>query len=138
MSDDLKPLEIRQIQTLPIQGHRLWKLDGVDGPDPTASRCARMVLSAEHQREGAVLMQITTIGLDIAKNVFQVHGIDGEGQVMLRRKVRRDQSLALFVGLEPCLIGMESCATAHHWARELVALGHEVKLMPPAYCKRPM
>lgn len=80
-------------------------------------------------------MQITTIGLDIAKNVFQVHGIDGEGQVMLRRKVRRDQLLALFVGLEPCLIGMEACATAHHWARELTALGHEVKLMPPAYVK---
>lgn len=80
-------------------------------------------------------MQITTIGLDIAKNVFQVHGIGGEGQVMLRRKVRRDQLLALFVGLEPCLIGMEACATAHHWARELTALGHEVKLMPPAYVK---
>jgi transposase len=94
-----------------------------------------MVLSADHQREGAVLMQITTIGLDIAKNVFQVHGIDEEGQVLLRRKVRRDQVLALFGGLEPCLVGMEACATAHHWARELAALGHEVKLMPPAYVK---
>jgi len=80
-------------------------------------------------------MQITTIGLDIAKNVFQVHGINGEGQVLLRRKVRRDQVLALFGGLEPCLVGMEACATAHHWARELAALGHEVKLMPPAYVK---
>lgn len=80
-------------------------------------------------------MQITTIGLDIAKNVFQVHGIDGEGQVLLRRKVRRDQVLALFGGLEACLVGMEACATAHHWARELAALGHEVKLMPPAYVK---
>lgn len=77
-------------------------------------------------------MQITTIGLDIAKNVFQVHGIDGEGQVVLRRKVRRDQLLMLFRGIEPCLVGMEACATAHHWARELTALGHEVKLMPPA------
>lgn len=80
-------------------------------------------------------MQITTIGLDIAKNVFQVHGIDGEGRVVLRRKVRRDQLLVLFAGLEPCLVGMEACATAHHWARELAALGHEVKLMPPAYVK---
>lgn len=80
-------------------------------------------------------MQITTIGLDIAKNVFQVHGIDGEGQVVLRRKVRRDQLLMLFRGIEPCLVGMEACATAHHWARELTALGHEVKLMPPAYVK---
>jgi transposase len=60
-------------------------------------------------------MQITTIGLDIAKNVFQVHGIDGEGQVLLRRKIRRDQLLVLFKGFQPCLVGMEACATAHHW-----------------------
>jgi transposase len=70
-------------------------------------------------------MQITTVGLDIAKNVFQVHGVDGEGRAVLRRKVRRDQLLKLFGGLEPCLVGMEACATAHHWARELGALGHE-------------
>lgn len=80
-------------------------------------------------------MQITTVGLDIAKNVFQLHGIDGEGRAVLRRKVRRDQLLKLFGGLEPCLVGMEACATAHHWARELGALGHEVRLMPPAYVK---
>jgi transposase len=94
-----------------------------------------MALSDDHQREGAALMQITTIGLDIAKNVFQVHGIDGEGRVMLRRKIRRDQLLALLGGLDSCLIGMEACATAHYWARELEALGHQVKLMPPAYVK---
>lgn len=80
-------------------------------------------------------MQITTVGVDIAKNVFQVHGIDSEGRVVLRRKVRRDRLLALLGGLKPCLIGMEACATAHHWARELEALGHQVKLMPPAYVK---
>lgn len=80
-------------------------------------------------------MKIATIGLDIAKHVFQVHGVDGEGRVVLRRKVRRDKLLALFIGLEPCLVGMEACATAHHWARELGALGHEVRLMPPAYVK---
>jgi len=80
-------------------------------------------------------MQIATIGLDIAKNVFQVHGVDGEGRALLRRKVRRDQLLALFSGLEPCLVGMEACATAHHWARQLGALGHAVRLMPPAYVK---
>lgn len=80
-------------------------------------------------------MQITTIGLDIAKNVFQIHGVDGEGRVVLRRKVKRDQLLALFGGLKPCLIGIEACATAHHWARQLQALGHEVRLMPPAYVK---
>ncbi len=80
-------------------------------------------------------MQISTIGLDIAKNVFQVHGIDGEGRVVLCRKVRREQLLKLFEGIEPCLIGMEACATAHHWARRLTELGHQVKLMPPAYVK---
>lgn len=80
-------------------------------------------------------MEITTIGLDIAKNVFQIHGVDGEGTVVLRRKVKRDQLLALLGDLEPCLIGIEACATAHHWARQLQALGHEVRLMPPAYVK---
>jgi transposase len=80
-------------------------------------------------------MQINTIGLDIAKNVFQVHGIDGEGRPVLCRKVRRDRLVKLFESIEPCLIGMEACATAHHWARRLTALGHQVKLMPPAYVK---
>jgi transposase len=80
-------------------------------------------------------MQITTIGLDIAKNVFQVHGVNRQGQAVLRRKVRRDQLLPLFRRLEPCLIGIEACATAHHWARQLQALGHQVRLMPPAYVK---
>lgn len=80
-------------------------------------------------------MKIATIGLDIAKNVFQVHGVDDEGAVVLRRKVRRNKLMALFAGFEPCLVGMEACATAHHWARELMTLGHEVRLMPPAYVK---
>jgi transposase len=80
-------------------------------------------------------MQVNTIGLDIAKNVFQVHGIDGEGRPVLCRKVRRDRLVKLFESIEPCLIGMEACATAHHWARRLTALGHQVKLMPPAYVK---
>lgn len=80
-------------------------------------------------------MEITTIGLDIAKNVFQVHGVDGEGRAVLRRKVKRDQLLGLLGDLQPCLIGIEACATAHHWARQLQALGHEVRLMPPAYVK---
>ena len=80
-------------------------------------------------------MQVSTVGLDIAKNVFQVHGVDEHGRTVLRRKVSRGQLLKLFSGLEPCLVGMEACATAHHWARELSALGHEVRLMPPAYVK---
>lgn len=80
-------------------------------------------------------MQVITIGLDIAKNVFQVHGVDNAGNAVLRRKVRRDQLIPLLRDMQPCLIGMEACATAHHWARELIALGHVVKLMPPAYVK---
>ena len=80
-------------------------------------------------------MEITTIGLDIAKNVFQIHGVDREGRAVLRRKVKRDQLLGLLGDLQPCLIGIEACATAHYWARQLQALGHEVRLMPPAYVK---
>ena len=80
-------------------------------------------------------MQISTIGIDIAKSVFQVHGVDAQGKVALIRQLRRKQVLDFFAKIEPCLIGMEACATAHHWARELAKLGHEVKLIPPAYVK---
>src|SRR5450432_652353 len=89
---------------------------------------------------GAVQMQITTIGLDLAKNVFQVHGIDVKEKVVARKQLRRGQVMEYFKSLPPCLIGMEACATAHHWARELTKLGHEVRLMPAkdvkAYVKR--
>ena len=85
-------------------------------------------------------MQITTIGLDIAKNVFQVHGIDAAEKVVVRKQLRRGQLLKFFAALPPCLVGMEACATAHYWARELTKLGHEVRLMPAkdvkAYVKR--
>jgi transposase len=85
-------------------------------------------------------MQITTIGLDIAKNVFQVHGIDANEKVVVRKQLRRSQVLAFFAALAPCLIGVEACATAHYWARELTKLGHKVRLMPAkdvkAYVKR--
>jgi transposase len=79
--------------------------------------------------------QVTTIGLDIAKHVFQVHGIDVAGKVMIRRKLRRGEVLEFFGKFKPVLVGIEACATSHYWARELVALGHEVKLMPPHYVK---
>src|SRR3954464_879936 len=89
---------------------------------------------------GAVHMQITTIGLDIAKNVFQVHGIDGNETVVVRKQLRRGKLIAFFESLAPCLVGIEACATAHHWARELTRLGHQVRLMPAkdvkAYVKR--
>ena len=78
---------------------------------------------------------ISVIGLDLAKNVFQVHGADGCGRVLLRKKLRRNEVLKFFSGIDPCLVGMEACATAHYWAREISALGHDVKLMPPAYVK---
>jgi transposase len=85
-------------------------------------------------------MQITTIGLDIAKNVFQVHGIDAAEKVVVRKQLRRGQVMKFFAALPPCLVGLEACATAHHWARELTKLGHEVRLMPAkdvkAYVKR--
>jgi len=80
-------------------------------------------------------MQVTTVGLDLAKHWFQVHGVDADGQIVVRRRLRRSEVLAFFQSLPPCLVGMEACATAHHWARELAALGHTVKLMPPAYVK---
>jgi len=85
-------------------------------------------------------VQITTIGLDIAKNVFQVHGIDANEKVVVRKQLRRSQVLTFFKALPSCLIGMEACATAHYWARELTELGHRVRLMPAkdvkAYVKR--
>ena len=78
---------------------------------------------------------VTTIGLDIAKSVFQVHGVDGHGKVVVRRQLKRRYVLAFFKKLSPCLVGIEACATSHHWSRELQALGHTVRLMPPAYVK---
>jgi len=80
-------------------------------------------------------MQVTTIGLDIAKSVFQAHGVDRHGRVVLRKRLSRAQVLTFFANLPRCVIGMEACGGAHHWARELTRLGHEVRLMPPQYVK---
>jgi transposase len=81
------------------------------------------------------MQTVTTIGLDIAKSVFQVHGVDAEGNVLIRRQLKRRYVLAFFQKLSPCLVGIEACATSHHWSRELTALGHSVQLMPPAYVR---
>src|SRR5262247_1203201 len=81
------------------------------------------------------MQAITTVGLDIAKSVFQVHGVDGEGNVVFRRQLKRGHVLSFFQKLPPCLVGIEACATSHYWSRELQALGHKVRLMPPAYVK---
>jgi transposase len=80
-------------------------------------------------------MKITTIGLDLAKNVFQIHGINGEGEVVVRKTLRRAQVIGVFTRLDRCLVGIEACGTSHYWAREISKLGHEVRLMPPAYVK---
>jgi len=80
-------------------------------------------------------MQITTLGIDLAKSVFQLHGVDRNGAVVLQKKLRRGALLDVLGRLEPCLIGMEACPTAHFWAREIAALGHDVRLIPPGYVK---
>lgn len=76
---------------------------------------------------------VVTIGLDIAKSVFQVHGVDAEGVVVIRQKLPRARLLSFFAKLEPCLVGIEACGASHHWARELISLGHEARLMPLSY-----
>ncbi len=81
------------------------------------------------------MQAVTTIGLDIAKSVFQVHGIDATGTVVIRRQLKRRYVLTFFQKLPPCVVGIEACATSHHWSRELKALGHTVRLMPPAYVR---
>jgi transposase len=81
--------------------------------------------------------EITTVGLDLAKSWFQVHGADAQGRPLLRKKLARGKLLAFVADLPPCLIGMEACGSAHHWARELLKLGHEVRLIPPRYVKIP-
>jgi transposase len=81
------------------------------------------------------MTKISTIGLDLAKNVFQLHGVDAAGKVVLRRQLRRGQLEKFFAGLEPCLVGVEACGSAHHWARVIGRYGHEVRLMPPGYVK---
>ena len=81
------------------------------------------------------MQTVTTIGLDMAKSVFQVHGVDAAGAVVIRRQLKRRHVLTFLQKLPPCLVGIEACASSHHWSRELQTLGHTVRLMPPAYVK---
>src|SRR5882757_1317382 len=94
----------------------------------------RVLLRPRYSEEPS-MQTIATIGLDIAKSVFQVHGVDAAGQAIIRRQLKRRYVLAFFQKLPPCLVGTEVCASSHHWSRELKALGHTVRLMPPAYVK---
>jgi transposase len=79
--------------------------------------------------------KISVIGLDLAKNVFQVHGVDGEGEVVVRKQLKRSQVRRFFTNVEPCLVGMEACGGAHYWSRELARLGHTVRMMAPVFVK---
>jgi transposase len=92
-------------------------------------------LLKRHDSQELVMQAVTTIGLDIAKSLFQVHGVDAEGKAVIRRQLKRRYVLAFFQKLPSCLVGIEACASSHHWSRELQALGHKVRLMPPAYVK---
>jgi len=78
-------------------------------------------------------MKMTTVGIDLAKNVFQVHGVDGRGKAVLRKSLKRAEVVKFLAKLEPCLVGMEACGSAHFWARKLIELGHAVKLMAPQF-----
>jgi len=80
-------------------------------------------------------MDVTTVGIDLAKQVFQVHGVDGRGAVLIRKQLKRAEVVRFFATLSPCLVGMEACASAHHWARRIQACGHTVKLMAPQFVK---
>jgi len=102
---------------------------------PKRHLCAKVVCAVTNTRKEPSNMQVSTIGLDLAKQVFQVHGVDAEGTVVLRRRLRRSEVAQFFSTLPVCLVGIEACATAHHWARELSSLGHEVRLIPPSYVK---
>jgi len=81
------------------------------------------------------LSAVTTVGLDLAKHVFQVHGVDALGRVVVAKAIRRNRLLAFFASLPRCLVGLEASGSAHHWARELITLGHETRMMPPSYVK---
>src|SRR5258705_7727157 len=102
---------------------------------PLRHRRAKLGVLKNHQEWEPSMSEITTIGLDVAKHVFQVHGIDAQGTTVLRKRLRRGQVVAFFSRIPRCVVGLEACATAHYWARELGALGHEVRLMPAQYVK---
>ena len=103
---------------------------------PFRHRRAKLVFCRITRNREPSMSEVTTIGLDLAKHVFQVHGVDAQGMTVVRKRLRRGQVLAFFSRIPRCVIGLEACATAHYWARELGALGHEVRLMPRGALRR--
>src|ERR1051325_2459348 len=101
---------------------------------PRRPWCARVVAFVTTEQEASV-SEVSTIGLDLAKHVFQAHGADASGKVGFRKRLRREKVLEFFAGKPACVVAMEACSSAHHWARELARLGHIVRLIPPAYVK---
>ena len=110
-------------------------LNGMDAPASYRHLCAKVwgVFNNPLKREGASTMKVTTIGLDLAKDVFQICAADANGKILYNKQLRRHQMAEFFTKLPACLIGVEACGSAHYWARKLLAMGHEVKLMPPQY-----
>ena len=105
-------------------------------PPPTASQCAKVVLSiSDHLREGAPPQVVSIIGIDLAKHSSQVHGARADGSVAYRRKLSRAKLLSFLASQPGCTVAMEACASAHYWGREITSLGHEVRLVPPIYVK---
>ena len=135
-----RKLQSEHFRTWPIAADGVCRgmsaADAVDGSSTgTTSAIDVGAVRALMIRRSQIMQTITTVGLDIAKSVFQVHCVDADGDVVLRRQLKRRYVLAFFQKLPPCLVGIEACASSHHWSRELQALGHTVRLMPPAYVK---
>ena len=114
---------------------RLAHNNGMVAPSLTGIKSAKVSGAIDHAHREKTTMKMTTIGIDLAKTVFAVHGIDAHGKGALKKQLKRAQVLTFFANLEPCLIGMEACGSAHHWARRLSALGHTVKPMAPQFVK---
>src|SRR3954470_22827904 len=125
------PNELARLASLQLVAAR--HLEGTGWTPPTASACQSG--GVEHHSREASMGQVSTIGLDLAKSIFQVHGADASGAVVFRKRLRRSQVRPFLATQPPCTVAMEACGSAHYWAREIGMLGHAVRLIPPAYVK---
>ena len=133
----LEKLDLLQARVIGAKGesNRHQKVMCWNGPIALFLRWTSVAIRTVADQGDTSMQTVTTIGLDLAKSVLQVHGVDSEGVPVIRRALRRSQVLEFFRGLPPCLVGLEACATSHYWAREIGACGHEVRLIPPIYVK---